>query len=172
MDKITLTLSEQTGSPLGRLLLAESRQGAWMFAFGISRVDFIGLLGRRKVAGAHAWHDAPNPKLAQVAAYLSGLTRSLKIPLDLSGLTDFQVSVYQAVCAVPYGQTATYGEIAAAIGRPNAARAVGVANGANPLPLIVPCHRLVGVDGSLRGYGGRGGVQTKRWLLDLEDSHD
>ena len=171
MGKIELTLSELPDSPLGPLLLAESRQGVWMFAFGITRPAFLAQLGRRKAAAVHHWMDVPNPKLEQVAAYLVGKTRSLEMEIDWSGLTEFQVSVYRAVCVVPYGQTATYGQIAAEIGRPKAARTVGAANGANPLPLIIPCHRLVGADGSLRGYGGVGGVQTKRWLLDLEAAH-
>jgi methylated-DNA-[protein]-cysteine S-methyltransferase len=69
---------------------------------------------------------------------------------------------------IHYGETSAYGEIAVAIGRPGTARAVGQANATNPIPFVIPCHRLVGADGSLRGYGGAGGIKTKRWLLEME----
>lgn len=170
MDKIELTLSEIPDSPLGSLMLAETERGAWGFVFGVSRADFLDLLLERGEYGSARWQDTPNPTLVQVAAYLAGERRNFSIPIDYSGLTDFQVQVYRAVLAVPYGETATYGQIAETIGRPMAARAVGAANGANPLPLIIPCHRLVGADGGLHGYGGAGGLKTKRWLLDLESA--
>ncbi|TES90066.1 MAG: MGMT family protein, partial [Anaerolineales bacterium] len=76
--------------------------------------------------------------------------------------------VRQTVMGIPYGQTATYTAIAARIGRPGAARAVGRANATNPIPFVIPCHRVVGADGDLRGYGGAGGIETKKWLLKLE----
>jgi O-6-methylguanine DNA methyltransferase len=103
--------------------------------------------------------------LEQLSAYFAGARRCFDLPLDPRG-TPFQRLVWEAVAAVPYGETRSYGEIARMIGRPAAARAVGAANGANPLPPIIPCHRLVGTDGSLTGYGG--GLETKRWLLDFE----
>lgn len=81
----------------------------------------------------------------------------------------FQVSVWQALFRIPYGETRSYAEIASAIGRPRAVRAVGAANGANPVAIIVPCHRVIGSDGTLTGYGG--GLPTKRWLLSLEGNH-
>ena len=82
----------------------------------------------------------------------------------------FQCSVWQALVDIPYGQTRTYGEIAAQLGRPAASRAVGAANGRNPLSIVVPCHRLVGTDGSLTGFAG--GLPAKRWLIDLEAGLD
>jgi methylated-DNA-[protein]-cysteine S-methyltransferase len=103
--------------------------------------------------------------LAQLAEYFAGQRREFDVPLDLRG-TSFQQRVWRAVLAVPYGETSTYGQIAAAIGKPAAARAVGAANGANPLPPIVPCHRLIGAGGALHGYGG--GLATKARLLALE----
>jgi O-6-methylguanine DNA methyltransferase len=102
---------------------------------------------------------------AELGAYLDGTLQAFSISLDLRG-TSFQQQVWQAVRNVPYGAISTYGQIAHAIGRPLAVRAVGAANGANPIPILVPCHRLVGADGSLRGYGG--GVALKRRLLRLE----
>ncbi|HEX5504061.1 MAG TPA: methylated-DNA--[protein]-cysteine S-methyltransferase [Thermomicrobiales bacterium] len=108
---------------------------------------------------------ALRPALEQLAAYFAGARRAFDLALDPQG-TPFQRAVWAAVAAIPYGETRTYGELARAIGRPAAARAVGAANGANPLPPIVPCHRLVGADGGLTGYGG--GLPLKRALLALE----
>ena len=103
-------------------------------------------------------------------AYLDILTRARQhfdLPLAPVGTT-FQRRVWAALVAVPYGETASYGDIAAAIGQPTATRAVGAANGRNPIPLIIPCHRIIGTDGSLTGYSGGGGIETKRYLLDFE----
>jgi methylated-DNA-[protein]-cysteine S-methyltransferase len=101
----------------------------------------------------------------QLRAYFAGELREFDLPLAPRG-TPFQREVWAAVAAVPYGRTATYSEIAAAVGRPSACRAVGAANGRNPLPVIVPCHRVIGAAGALTGYGG--GLDRKRSLLDLE----
>lgn len=103
--------------------------------------------------------------LAQIAEYLDGRLTEFDMPLDVRG-TDFQRLVWASVAAIPYGATRTYAQVAQAIRRPKAVRAVGAANGANPLPLVVPCHRVVGSDGSLTGYGG--GLDVKRKLLDME----
>jgi len=97
--------------------------------------------------------------------YLEGRLRRFTVPLDLRG-TAFQREVWGRVLEIHYRGTRTYAEVAGAVGRPRAARAVGAANGANPIPILVPCHRLVGASGSLTGYGG--GVALKRWLLALE----
>ena len=102
---------------------------------------------------------------AQLRAYFAGELERFELPLAPSG-TDFQRSVWDAVAEIPYGGTTTYSELAAKIGRPGAWRAVGAANGRNPLPVIVPCHRVIGAAGALTGYGG--GLQRKRLLLALE----
>jgi methylated-DNA-[protein]-cysteine S-methyltransferase len=101
----------------------------------------------------------------QLRAYFAGELREFDLPLAPRG-TPFQRRVWDAVSAIPYGGTATYAETAVAIGRPSACRAVGAANGRNPLPVIVPCHRVIGAAGELTGYGG--GLERKRSLLDLE----
>ena len=166
--KLQLVLFEKKTSPLGNLLVASSRRGAFAFAFGVSQSAFLALVEQRARRFSASWSDAPHPALEQVADYLTGKRQHFRLDIDYTGLTDFQVRVYHAVLAVPYGETATYGQIANQLGRPRAGRAVGAANGANPLPIIIPCHRLVGADGSLRGYGGTGGLETKRWLQNLE----
>ena len=86
-------------------------------------------------------------------------------------MTVFQIAVRQAVMALPYGETASYGEIAARVGNPRAARAVGAVQASNPISFVIPCHRVLGADGSLHGYGGFGGLKTKAWLLELETQH-
>ena len=100
----------------------------------------------------------------QVRQYFAGERRAFDLPLDLSG-TQFQRRAWLALAAVPYGTTRSYGEQARLLGAPGSARAVGAANGRNPLPIVLPCHRLVGADGSLTGYGG--GLEIMRALLDL-----
>ncbi|MDE3083177.1 MAG: methylated-DNA--[protein]-cysteine S-methyltransferase [Acidobacteriota bacterium] len=101
----------------------------------------------------------------QLARYFAGTLREFRVTFDDVGATDFQRDVWNALIAVPYGTTRTYGEIAAALGRPRATRAVGNANHANPWPILVPCHRVVAANG-LGGYGG--GLDVKRYLLSLE----
>lgn len=101
----------------------------------------------------------------QLGEYFEGQRRSFDLPLELRG-TEFQQQVWQALAEIPFGETSSYGKQAAAIGRPRAIRAVGSANGRNPLSIVLPCHRIVGADGKLTGFAG--GLDTKRWLLDHE----
>jgi methylated-DNA-[protein]-cysteine S-methyltransferase len=108
--------------------------------------------------------------LEQLAAYLRGELRDFDLPLDWSPMTPFQREALAHVFAVPFGRTSTYGTIAAELGRPGAVRAVGRANATNPIPIVIPCHRILGSDGKLHGYGARGGLETKAWLLRLEGS--
>lgn len=122
----------------------------------------------RKLAGRCAIvpDDGHNAEaMQQLREYLAGDLREWDVPLDMRG-TPFQIAVWRAVAEVGYGETVSYGEIARRIGNPAAVRAVGAANGANPLPPIVPCHRIIGSNGKLTGYGG--GLPLKQRLLDLE----
>jgi methylated-DNA-[protein]-cysteine S-methyltransferase len=104
---------------------------------------------------------------SELEEYFAGARTDFEVRLDLQG-SDFQVAVWRALCAIPYGQTTSYAGIARAVGRPDAVRAVGAANGRNPISIIVPCHRVIGADGSLTGYGW--GVEHKAWLLQHERS--
>jgi len=106
--------------------------------------------------------------LAQMNEYLNGTLRDFDIQIDWSVLTPFQQKVLQATLAIPYGQTRTYAEIARQVGKPRAARAVGRAEATNPMPVVIPCHRVIGSDGKLHGYGAGEGLATKAWLLELE----
>jgi methylated-DNA-[protein]-cysteine S-methyltransferase len=105
---------------------------------------------------------------AQLDAYFAGELRQFDFAMDPRG-TDFQRRVWDALLRIPYGTTTTYGQLAAELGVPRAHRAVGAANGRNPIAIVIPCHRLIGASGSLTGYGG--GLDRKRWLLDLEGAH-
>jgi methylated-DNA-[protein]-cysteine S-methyltransferase len=114
--------------------------------------------------------DAPAPvqeAARQLGEYFAGVRRTFSLDFELEG-TEFQRRVWLALADIPYGETISYGELARTVGHPNAYRAVGSANGANPLAIILPCHRVIASDGSLGGYGG--GLATKRTLLDLERS--
>ena len=139
-------------SPIGPLTLTE-RDGA------LVRLSF----------GAHGPCEPPTPLLArateQLNEYFAGTRREFDLPLAPVG-TDFQLACWRALAEIPYGETRSYGQQSDRIGRPDRARAVGAANGANPIAIILPCHRVIGADGSLTGFGG--GLETKRRLLDLE----
>jgi len=153
---------------VGHIFLGVTAQGLAAVAFGGSEQTF---LARMKHEGRHTiLHDAERirPAADQVRHYLAGERMDFDTPVDLSGLTAFQQRVLAAVSEVPRGQIVSYAELARRIGRPRAARAVGQALGRNPVPLVIPCHRVLASDGSMGGYSGRGGVRTKRALLVLE----
>ena len=107
---------------------------------------------------------------AQLGEYFAGMREEFDLPIELRG-TAFQLAVWEALESIPYGHTLSYGELAAAVGKPGAARAIGGAVGANPIPIIIPCHRVMGKDGSITGYSGGDGVSTKRALLQREARH-
>lgn len=112
-------------------------------------------------------HAVLNKTARQLGEYFAGTRRDFDLPLAPSG-TEFQRQVWWSLAEIPFGETSTYGKQAAAIGRPAAVRAVGAANGRNPLSIVLPCHRIVGANGKLTGFAG--GLDTKRWLLDHEAS--
>lgn len=155
-------------TPLGNLWVAASDTGLWALEYQVSRETFLKLVQHRGHADLTENPAITAPILQEVAEYLHGDRKHFTTPIDWTGMTPFQVEVRRIIMAVPYGHTATYGQVAARLARPAAARAVGRVNATNPIPLVIPCHRLVGADGGLRGYGGAGGIKTKQWLLDLE----
>ncbi|MFB3239606.1 methylated-DNA--[protein]-cysteine S-methyltransferase [Aeromonas salmonicida] len=133
---------------------------------GLVHVDFVA--GLRTLPDMSGWQqdgEALAPYLAEFAAYFAGRLQRFTLPLAAHG-TAFQQAVWQALCDIPYGETRSYGDIARTIGKPAAVRAVGAANGRNPLSIIVPCHRVIGQNGSLTGYAG--GLPIKQQLLALE----
>jgi methylated-DNA-[protein]-cysteine S-methyltransferase len=146
-------------SPVGRLLLAGDGSG-------LRLISFPG--GRTKREALPAWREDAGPfaeAVRQLNAYFAGELTDFDLALAPLG-TPFQLSVWRALQRIPYGETRSYGELARAIGRPKASRAVGAANGSNPLPIVIPCHRVIGSTGKLTGFGG--GLDTKAALLALE----
>lgn len=144
---------------IGELLLAGE-------ADSLSMIGFPKGAMRRDPEADWIYNEEPfKDARIQLAEYFSGERKEFELPLSLSG-TEFQVSVLEALQQIPYGETASYGDVAKRIGRPKAVRAVGAANGRNPIPIIVPCHRVIGSSGDLTGFGG--GLDTKEALLRLE----
>ncbi len=146
-------------SPIGRLLLTAT--GAGLTAIEFPRGD----VPRPAPAGADEDRPSFDDVLRQLEAYFTGRLRHFDLQLAPAG-TEFQRQTWAALCEIPYGETRSYAEIARRIGRPRAIRAVGAANGSNPLPVVVSCHRVIGGDGDLTGFGG--GLERKRFLLRLE----
>jgi methylated-DNA-[protein]-cysteine S-methyltransferase len=155
-------------TPIGPLYLAASQQGLIALSFRDSELDFVDWL--KDYTGAEVRRDIGQLAEAaeQVRQYLAGDRLQFVLPLDLRFLTNFQRRVLTSVANVPAGQVTTYGDLARRIQRPKGARAVGQALGSNPIPIVLPCHRVLAADGGLVGYSGRGGIKTKRFLLTLE----
>lgn len=146
-------------SPIGPLMLAGDEHGLHLVCF---------MNGRTAKAPDRDWTEDSKPfkeVIAQLGAYFKGKLRDFDLPLVLNG-TEFQLAVWHRLQKIPYGETTSYGAIAKELGSPEAARAVGLANGANPIPIIVPCHRVIGSNGDLTGFGG--GLPLKKELLALE----
>jgi methylated-DNA-[protein]-cysteine S-methyltransferase len=146
-------------SPVGRLLLAGNPDGLRSVSFAVSK---------RAETPQENWiaDKAAFPEvIRQLRAYFAAELKEFDLPLAMDG-TQFQLRVWRALQEIPYGGTTSYGQLAAKIGNPKAMRAVGLANGRNPIPIIVPCHRVLGSDGSLTGFGG--GLENKQKLLALE----
>jgi methylated-DNA-[protein]-cysteine S-methyltransferase len=153
------TFYAEVESPVGGLRLVgdgEKLRQVWFLA------------GRSKRAAQKEWVRDEMPfreVMRQLRAYFRGELKNFDVPLEMKG-TEFQLSVWRELLKIPYGETASYLEIARRIGNEKAVRAVGLANGQNPIPIIVPCHRVIGSDGSLTGFGG--GMENKKKLLELE----
>ncbi|HEY4969135.1 MAG TPA: methylated-DNA--[protein]-cysteine S-methyltransferase [Steroidobacteraceae bacterium] len=150
-------------SPIGRLLLTSDG----------TALTGLYMEPSRKAQSTDGWSEDPtaaplSAALRQLGEYFVGTRREFDLPLRMRG-TEFQQRVWRELTEIPYGQTWSYGELAKRIDNPSASRAVGLANGRNPISILVPCHRVIGADGSLTGYGG--GLERKRWLLAHEGLH-
>jgi methylated-DNA-[protein]-cysteine S-methyltransferase len=147
-------------SPVGPLLLAADQQGLRLIEFTSPR---------HPMQRGSDWREGDNDVLretrAQLGDYFTGRRRTFDLPLAPRG-TEFQCEVWHTLATIPYGGTISYAQLATRVGKPSAMRAVGAANGRNPLPIVLPCHRVIGSDGSLTGFGG--GLPTKQFLLTLE----
>jgi methylated-DNA-[protein]-cysteine S-methyltransferase len=151
---MAMILYDTIDSPIGELLVTGDGDA-------LTAVQMDGSSGRGWQRDPSALREATS----QLRAYLSGELREFDLPLAPDG-TPFQREVWAALREIPYGHTISYAQLAAAVGRPGAARAVGAANGRNPIAVVIPCHRVIGASGALTGYGG--GLGRKRLLLDLE----
>jgi methylated-DNA-[protein]-cysteine S-methyltransferase len=149
-------------TPVGRLMVAGDESGLKHVSFQKTYYS------SSEVRPAEDWEPGERKlgeALRQLKAYFKGRLRDFDLPLNAEG-TEFQKLVWNELCRIPFGQTASYGDVAQAIGKPAASRAVGLANGRNPIAIIVPCHRVIGSNGKLVGYGG--GLDQKQTLLELE----
>ena len=158
---------ERWNSPIGTLLLVTDEPGALRgLEFEENELRLNRLLSR--YYPGHRLEEGPAPAATKsaLAAYFAGEINSLANVRTAFGGTPFQQSVWTALRSIAAGATTTYGQLAATLGRHGASRAVGAANGAHPIPIVVPCHRVIGADGSLTGFGS--GLPRKRWLLDHE----
>ena len=146
-------------SPVGALLLAGDETGLRLVHFAS---------GRRPKSPQRDWTEDRAPfqeTIRQLESYFAGNLKDFDLPVVLNG-TEFQLLVWRNLRKIPYGETVSYGQLARRIGSPDAARAVGLANGSNPIPIIIPCHRVIGSNGDLTGFGG--GLPVKKKLLALE----
>src|SRR5205809_652763 len=156
MSAVYYTMFE---SPVGRLLLAGDSNALRRVCFESSKRPALPREDWKQNRAAFA------EVIRQLQAYFRGELKEFDVSLAMGG-TDFQLRVWNALRKIPYGETISYAQLAGRIGNPQAVRAVGLANGSNPIPIIVPCHRVIGSDGSLTGFGG--GLSTKKKLLELE----
>jgi methylated-DNA-[protein]-cysteine S-methyltransferase len=162
---MTQLIASTYESPVGPLTLVAGDEGLRAVIWPHGRLDRVGLAGETLMPGNDPVLDAT---AGQLDEYFAGERTTFDVPLDLQG-TPFQLAAWQALAAIPYGETRTYAEQADAIGRPSAVRAIGAANGRNPVSIVLPCHRVIGSDGSLTGFGG--GLEVKATLLALEREH-
>jgi len=160
----TSLISTTVPSPVGELTLVGSDAGLRAVLWPNERAGRV-TFAEPLAAGSHPILDAT---ATQLGHYFDRSLTCFDLPFDVAG-TEFQVDVWRALGQIPFGETRSYGELAADLGKPSAARAVGAATGRNPLSIVIPCHRLVGQSGKLTGFAG--GIEAKRWLLDHESTN-
>jgi methylated-DNA-[protein]-cysteine S-methyltransferase len=164
---LKIYLGELNNTPLGDLRIAVSDLGLVAVEWAESQPELFTYLLRLK-RSVEQNQKMIHPYAKELTEYLKGKRRDFTFAIDWTTLKPFQLKTLKAVYAIPYGETQTYADIAMQIGHPNAYRAVGRANATNPMPLVIPCHRVIGKDGKLHGYGGGDGLPTKEWLLKME----
>jgi O-6-methylguanine DNA methyltransferase len=169
-DKSPLIQWGEMNSPLGRLYVAVSDQGLCAVDFGRRESEFLERFDPRA-------RLEKNPKsveriMAQLSEYFAGKRSRFDLTVDLSTLTQFQKTVLEVTCRIAPGEVWTYHRVAQAMRRPRSSRPVGQALARNPVPIVIPCHRVIASDGALRGYSGGSGLKAKRWLLQLEGAFE
>ena len=167
-ERSTLYFGELKRTPLGDLWMAISDHGLVAVEGKRPRAEFEAYLIRRFKRSTAFAPRRLRETATQLKEYLYGKRQEFTLEIDWSVLRQFQQAVLHATFNIPYGETRTYKEIAEQIGKPTSARAVGRAEATNPMPLVIPCHRVIGMDGKLHGYGFAQGLRTKAWLLKME----
>jgi methylated-DNA-[protein]-cysteine S-methyltransferase len=170
MTKIvpSITIGKIATTPLGPIWVAVSGRGLAAVAYLDNAEEMAQYVTELGFSGISEKAENTSEARRQISEYLAGGRKQFDLAVDWSAMAPFQRQALQIVFSIPYGSVMTYGEIAHHLGKPGAARAVGRANATNPMPLVIPCHRVIGSDGKLHGYGGRGGLSTKAWLLQME----
>lgn len=165
---MTFSTGELTETPLGPIATAASPAGLEYVWFGTKNNLDAYLASRFSIKPGSSEIVQVEKALAEIDAYLNGRLKVFHLPIAWENMKPFERQARELCYAIPYGQTRTYGEIAVQTGDIKNARAVGTAMASNPLPLVIPCHRVIGSDGRLHGYAGPQGIRTKAWLLHLE----
>ena len=164
----TIYVGKEADTPIGPVWVALSEDGLVAVELNDEPENLVKRLPKFGFQSVVSDPKKTKTALKQIREYLEGGRQEFDIPIDWSVLTEFQEKALRATYDVPYGKVTTYGEIAEQLGRPKGARAVGGAEASNPMPLVIPCHRVLGADGGLHGYGAGEGIETKAWLLELE----
>lgn len=164
----TAWISQTGPTPFGPIWIAVSEDGLAAVQWEMSQPEFVQLLEHHGYKPVVYDAERSGQAVREVCEYLDGQRQVFELPIDWESMRPFQQKVLQATLAIPFGSLSTYAELARQVGKPGAARAVGRAEATNPMPLVIPCHRVLGSDGKLHGYGGPGGIGMKAWLLKLE----
>lgn len=166
----TIWITAAAPTPIGPVWLALSERGLVGVSLWDDEANFRARVAQLTGGEIVSDEEKTGDAAAQIIAYLNGTRHAFDLPIDWSVLSPAQAEILRLVHVIPYGEKRTYGDIARELGKPGAARAVGRANATNPMPLVIPCHRVLGSDGKLHGFSAPGGLETKAWLLRLEGS--
>lgn len=171
LDPAPIAIGRLSSSPIGPMWIAVSQLGLVSVEWDMSQADYLHQIERRNKAIVIFDEISTAESIRQLSEYLDGNRQQFDLHLDLTRLSPFQAQTLRLTINIPYGRTSTYKDIALQMGELKYARAVGRAEATNPIPLVIPCHRVLGTDGTLHGYGGPGGIKLKHWLLNLEKQH-
>ncbi len=168
MNSETIYIGKTNPTPIGSVWVAVGQDGLIRVLMSDNKMSLTEELEKRYHSNVIVDEQRTEMYTRQIEEYLAGEREHFGLPIDWSVMTPFQMKALKATYEVPRGETRTYGEIASQVGNPKASRAVGRAEATNPIPIVIPCHRVLNAAGELHGYSGHGGLDTKAWLLELE----